>query len=40
MLVSVVDYAAEGGGTDVGQTRIARSRDCGRNILLCGGNTA
>lgn len=40
MLVSVVDYAAEGGGTDVGQTRIARSGDCGRNILLCGGNTA
>lgn len=27
MLVSVVDYAAEGGGTDVGQTRIARSKD-------------
>ena len=27
MLVSVVDYAAEGEGTDVGQTRIARSKD-------------
>lgn len=27
MLVSVVDYAAEGGGTDVGQTRMARSKD-------------
>ena len=27
MLVSVVDYAADGAGTDVGQTRIARSRD-------------
>lgn len=27
MLVSVVDYAADGEGTDVGQTRIARSKD-------------
>ena len=27
MLVSVVDYAADGEGTDVGETRIARSKD-------------
>jgi beta-1,4-mannooligosaccharide/beta-1,4-mannosyl-N-acetylglucosamine phosphorylase len=33
MLVSVVDYAADGEGTDVGETRIARSKD-GINFTL------
>ena len=33
MLVYVVDYAAEGGGTDVGETRIAHSKD-GVNFTL------